>query len=210
MKKSRSKPKRGRPLRVAKLLPQLKKMGVFRIGDARRLGISQPTLSRLVAANQVVRLGAGLYMHPDSTIKPEEQDYVVACEKLGPDSVVGGMTALFHHGLIEQVPQRVWMMTPYSVKANDHRYRCIRTKTNPRKGVEDHGTYRITNLERTLVETFRYASKMGLRVALRATRTAVAEKRTTLQKIHAQAKALGLEKFVERHWEAIAPEGQAA
>jgi predicted transcriptional regulator of viral defense system len=154
-------------------------------------------------------LGSGLYQHPDHEIAAETLDYVVAVSKFGPDSVIGGLTALFHYGLIEQVPHRVWVMVPPHVKSSDQRYRCLRTKTNPRLGVEDRGIFRITNLERTLVEALRYSSKIGLRVALRAVRTALVENRTTLQKIHRQAKALGLEKFVERNWEAIVPEGQA-
>lgn len=207
----RKKPKTsGRPNKATTLLPPLKKLGVFRVADAKRLGISQPTLSRLVAAEQILRVGRGLYAHADTKINPELRDYIIACTKFGPHSAVGGMTALFHYGLIEQVPRRLWMVVPSDVKAQNSLYRCIRTKTNPLKGVVDNGGYRITNLERTLVEAFRYATKIGLRIALRATRTALAEKRTTLQKIHVQAKVLGLERFVERHWEAIIPEGEAA
>ena len=201
---------RGRPNKSVALLPQLKSLGVFRVTDAKRLGISQPTLSRLLADKQITRLGSGLYMHPDSAVKAEEHDYIVACEKFGPFSTIGGMTALFHYGLIEQIPHRIWVMVPYNVRAEATLYRCIHTKTDLRIGIEVHDNYRITNLERTLVEALRYASKIGLRIALRATRTALFEKRTTLSKILAQAKALGLEKFVEKHWEAIVPEGQAA
>ena len=201
---------KGRPSKALKALPRLKDFGLFRIADAKRLGISQPTLSRWVSAGKVQRVSAGLYKHPDYRIAAENRDYVVAISKFGPDSVIGGLTALFHYGLIEQVPQRIWIMVPHQVKSSDPLYRCVRTKTDPHQSVEDHGTFRITSLERTLVEALRYSSKIGLRVALRATRTALAEKRTTLQKIHRQAKALGLESYVERHWEAIVPEGQAA
>ena len=213
MAKIRSKRKtvrKGRPSTVARILPRLKELGVFGVADARRLGISQPTLSRWVSAGKVQRVSVGLYQHPEYKIAPEERDYVIAASKFGPDSAIGGLTALYHYGLIEQVPQRVWVMVPYGVKTGDPLYRCVRTKTDPRLGVEDHGTFRITGLERTLVEAFRYSSKIGLRVALRAARTALAGKRTTLQKIHRQAKALGLEKVIERNWEAIVPEGQAA
>ena len=201
--------RKGRPSNVAKALPRLKGLGIFRTEDAKRVGVSQPTLSRWVAAEQVMRVAPGLYQHPDFAIAPEERDYAVAIARFGSQAVIGGMTALFHYGLIEQVPSRVWVMVPYQTKTRDPLYRCVRTKTDPRLGVEDHGRYRITGLERTLVEAFRYASKIGLRIALRAIRTALAEKRTTLQKILRQAKALGLERFVERHWEAIVPEGQA-
>lgn len=201
---------RGRPNKMDTLLPQFRDLGVFQITDAKRLGVSQSTLSRWALAGKVRSVGRGLYLHPESKISNDELDYIVAVNRLGPQSVIGGMTALFHYGLMEQVPQRIWVLVPYHVKTMDPLYRCIRTKTDPKQGVVDHGTYQITGLERTLVEAFRYSSKIGLRVALRATRTALAERRTTLQKIYREAKALGLEKFVEKYWEALVPEGQAS
>ena len=212
MKKTKpKKPKRGRPEKITRFLPKLKSFGVFRIQDAIKIGISQPSLSRLVATGQITRLGPGLYGHPESTkVEPQDLDYVIACARFGPQAIVGGMTALFLYRLIEQVPTQVWMIVPYNTKTTLMLYRCIRTKTDPRKGVVNRGSYRITNLERTLVEAFRYASKMGLRTAIHATRTAIKERKTTLDKIMRQAKELGLEKFIERYWETLVPESEAA
>lgn len=196
----------GRPPKDSQILPKLKKLGVFRIVDAQRLGVSQPTLSRWVAQGKLSRLERGLYMHPNAPRYSENLDYIIACAKFGPDSAIAGMTALFYHGLIEQVPQRIWLVVPENVQTKEAFYRCIRTQTDPKIGIEKHGDYRITNLERTIVEAFRYSSKIGLRIALRATRLALANKRTNLQKIYKQAKALKLEKFLEKYWEAIVPE----
>lgn len=200
--------KKGRPSKIVQVLPQLKKLGIFHVWDAKKLGISRPSLSRLVTEEKVIRLGTGLYAHPDFKIPPEDRDYIIACSKFGPKSVIGGMTALFHFGLIEQIPQRVWVLVPYTQKTSDPLYRCIRTKSDSRKGVEVHDNYRITNLERTIVEAFRYSTKIGLRIAFHAARVAIDQKRTTLSKIYKQARELGLEKFLDRHWEALVPEGQ--
>src|SRR5437762_1392150 len=84
---------------AAQALPRLKRMGLFRIADARAVGISQPTLSRWVAAGKVIRVAPGLYCHPDFKIDPSELDFAVAGALFGPESVIGGMTALFHYGL---------------------------------------------------------------------------------------------------------------
>lgn len=202
--------KRGRPAKVPDLASQLKKLGVFRMEDAKRIGISQSSLSRMASSGRIERLAPGLYKHPKASISGEELDFAVACTRFKPDAVVGGMTALFHYGLIEQVPQRIWVMLPYERRVHDPLYRCIRTKTPFDKGVDVHKHYRITSLERTIVEAFRYASKIGLRTAFRAARTAIQENRTTLQKIYREAKVLGLERFIQRHWEALTPEGRTA
>ena len=209
-KRSQKKKQRGRPHSASKIADRLKKYGVFRVQDAKSLGLSKTSLIRLVSLEIIERVAPGLYLHSKSSLTGEQRDYVIACARFGSEAVIGGMTALFHHRLMEQVPHRVWVLVPYSQRASSPLYRCLRTKTNPREGVEDHGAYRITNLERTIVEAFRYSSKVGLRIAMRALRTAVSEKRTNLAKIHRQAKALGLESFIERYWETLIPESQAA
>jgi predicted transcriptional regulator of viral defense system len=163
-----------------------------------------------VAAGKIDRVTAGLYCHPETQIDPEERGFAIAAAVFGPAAVIGGMTALFHYGLIEQVPSRIWVMVPKQVRTKDPLYRLVRTQTNPTIGIENHGLYRMTNLERTLVEAFRLSTKIGLRIALRATRTALAHKRTNLQKILRQAKALGMVRVIERHWESIVPESEAA
>lgn len=210
MKRSQLSSPRGRPSSANERLLSLKKLNLFKISDARRHGVSQSTLSRLVAADEIIRLGAGYYCHPDSKLPSEERDFAVACARFGPRSAIGGMSALFHYGLIEQVPQRVWLVVPHDSKISSPLYRPIRTQTDLRKGVDVHAHFRMTNLERTLVEAFRYSTKVGLRIALRATRTALKEKKTTLQKIMKQAEALGLKNHIHKHWESIIPEGEAA
>jgi len=202
--------KPGRPPKLNGAVEKLKKMGIIGVSDAARIGISQPSLSRLVSEGKITRVGPGLYLHPNSPIGAEERDYAVACAKFGPKAVIGGMTALFHYGLIEQIPHKIWVMVPYERRTTHTLYRCVRTKTDPAEGVEDHQYYRITNIERTLVEAFRYASKIGLRIAFHAARTAIKEKQTGIEKIHRQAKNLKLEKFIERHWEALISESEAA
>lgn len=199
-------PRRGRPVETDNALAQLSKRGVSTLEDARQAGLSQATLSRLVSSGKLLRVEHGLYLHPDSPIDPEVRDLSVACAYLGSGAVIGGMTALAHYGLIEEVPRRIWVIVPQERKTTNSLYRCIRTQTSPRIGVTEEGAYRITNLERTLVEALRYASKIGLRVALRAVRTAILQGRTTEKKILNQAKKLGLENHVVKYWEAIVPE----
>ncbi|MBK7510670.1 MAG: type IV toxin-antitoxin system AbiEi family antitoxin domain-containing protein [Chloracidobacterium sp.] len=44
--------------------PQIKKLGVFTLAQGKSVGISQQDISRLVAAKDLVRLGRGIYLHP--------------------------------------------------------------------------------------------------------------------------------------------------
>lgn len=181
----------------------LKSLGVFRTADAIHAGISQPTLSRLAAAGSITRLEHGLYLHPEAAIDPSDLDFAIACAKFGKQSLIGGLTALFRHGLIAQVPDRIWMIVPSVVKSNDTLYRCLRTKNDPHFGVENHIVYRLAGVERSIIEALQFATKIGLQTALSAARKALAEGLTTEKKLYDMAAKLGAEHAFAKHWEAI-------
>jgi predicted transcriptional regulator of viral defense system len=181
----------------------LRGLGVFRTADAINSGISQPTVSRLAMKGILVRLEHGLYHHKDADIDSSILDFCVACTRLGADSVIGGLTALFQYVLIPQVPQQTWVMVPHKNQGKFPQYRIIRTKHDPKVGVEDHGLYRIVTIERAIIEAFRYSTKMGYQTALTAARTALQEGKTSEKKLHETAKQLGLWQVMVKNWEAI-------
>ena len=181
----------------------LRHLGVFRTSDAISAGVSQPTVSRLAMKGVLVRLEHGLYQHKDADIDLGVLDFIVACNRIGSDSVIGGLTALFHYVLIPQVPQQTWVMLPHANRAKFPQYRIIRTKHDPKVGVENHGLYRIVTIERAIVEAFRYSTKMGYQTALTAARTALLEGKTSEKKLHETAKKLGLWQVMVKNWEAI-------
>lgn len=188
------------PKKGVELLPCGK---IFRANEAKRCGVPKTTLLRLVSAGEVERIGRGLYILKSNKIKPQELDYVVACAKFGPKSVIGGVTALFHYNLIEQVPRSIWVLVPYEKKTTDRFYRCIRTKASPTIGVVERTGYRITGIERSIIEAFRYSSKIGLRTAVQAMKGALSQKLTSENKIYEMARAMKLENFIIKYWETI-------
>ena len=181
----------------------LRKLGVFRTSDAIDAGVSQPTVSRLTMKGVLVRLDHGLYHHRDTEIDLAVIDFITACARTGPDSVIGGLSALFHYGLIPQVPQQIWVILPHANRNKFSQYRIMRTKHNPKVGVDDEGTYRIVTVERAIVEAFKYASKLGYQTALTAARTALSESKTSEKKLHKTATDLGLWRVMVKNWEAI-------
>ena len=182
----------------------LRGLGVFRTADAERHGVSQPTVSRLAANGTLVRLGWGIYHHRDADVDVATVDYAVATLRFGPDAVIGGLTALFHYVLIEQVPQQVWVMVPQSVRGRvPPLFRLLRTKHDPKVAVVDHGSYRLATAERAVVEAFCYATKIGLATAVAAGRTALREGKATEKSLWEIAEALGRQNVLRQHWEAL-------
>ena len=189
---------------VQAALDQLKAPGVFSLADAAAVGISQPTLSRLAAREEVIRLGDGYYAHPEGEdMAPGTFQWIVACARFGPRSLIGGMTALFHYHLIPQVPNQVWVVVPPEKKSTNSLYRCLRSTHDPKVCVEEHGRYRMATLERSIVEAFSYQAKMGLRTALTAARRAIKDDLTDERRLYKAAEALGVWTSVSKHWEAI-------
>lgn len=182
---------------------KLKSLGLFKTEDAVAAGVSQPTISRLARDGHIVRLEHGYYHHKDTNIDHTTSEFVIACRRLGEEAIIGGLTALFYYGLIEQVPQQLWIMLPHVHKGKDPSYRIIHTKHDSKVGVNQLEAYRIVTIERAIIEAFRYASKIGYKTALTAARNALALGKTDEAKIYETAKALNLWKVMEKQWEIL-------
>ncbi len=181
---------------------QLKKLGPFTLAQARAIGISHQELSRLVKEEKIHRMQWGIYLHPKANIS-REIDFQIAYKKFGPNSAVGGLTALFHYNLAEQVPAQTWVLVPPEKRVSSKKFRIIRTKTSLNIGIIEGNGYRIVSIERAIVEAFKLASKMGERTAIHACRVAVQQRQTTLKKIGLMAKELGLTSYYNKYSEVI-------
>ncbi len=181
---------------------KLKKNGIFTLAEAEEVGLSRQDLARLVKEDKLLRMGRGIYSHPDSPVV-REIDFQVACATLGSEVVIGGLSALFYYNLAEQVPQQVWVLVPSSKKTKSKDYRLIRTKTPLDKAIVEGKGYKIVTLERAIVEGFKFASKIGERTAIKAAKTAIQQKQTTLKKIGTTAREIGLDSYITKYFESI-------
>lgn len=185
-------------------LDRLAKIGIFRLSDARRLGVPQRTLSWLVEKNEIIKIGSDAYHHAKIELTPEEQEFAAPCILFGPEAYIGGATALYGSNLIDQAPHQIWVVVPARVTNHNRKFRLIRTKANLQVGVEQHEWYRIASPERAVVDAFHFQTKLGgLEMAVRAARIAIREGAMTARDILQLAKKLGWEKDILRNWEAI-------
>ncbi len=181
---------------------KLKKLGVFTLAQAQKLGLSQQSLSKLVQKEKLRRVSRGLYLHPKAHID-REIEFQIACAKFGSNSAIGGLSALFYYNLAEQVPQQTWVIVPPEKITSQKEYRLIRTKTSLDKGVVTGKGYRIVSIERAIIEGLKLATKIGERTAIKAARDAIKDRQTTLTKIGKMAKDLKLDSVLTKYFEAI-------
>ena len=180
----------------------LKKLGPFTLAQAKEIGLRSQTLSALVKEGKILHLSRGIYLHKKAKVN-REIDFQIACIKFGPEAVIGGLSALFYYNLVEQVPQQTWVLVAPEKKTSEKNYRLLRTKIRLNKGVVNKKGYRIVSIERAIVEGLKLTTKIGERTAIKAARDALHQKHTTLSKIGAMAKSLGLDSSLTKYFEAI-------
>ena len=135
---------------INRAIDRLTKMGVFQVSDAETAGISRSRLSRLCLARELLRVAPGIYSFPDAKVDPETLDFRIACIRCGPDSVIGGLTALFYYRLIEEVPDRTWVIAPQKNRSPSKSIRLIRSSKPMNIGVVIEKHFRIVSPERAI------------------------------------------------------------
>jgi predicted transcriptional regulator of viral defense system len=183
---------------------KLKKIGVFTLAEAEKVGLSQQTISHLLKADKLTRVARGVYLHPEAELD-REVGFQIACKRIGPPAAVGGLSALFYYNLVEQVPSHNWMMVSPGRKTDDPLYKLIRTKTPLDCQIIEKNGYRIVTIERAIIEGLKYVKKIGERTAVKAARDALAKGETTELKLGRAAKELGLTSVVAKYLEVITP-----
>lgn len=183
---------------------RLKKLGIFTLAQANDVGLSQQSLSRLVAEESLKRVERGIYVHPDAELD-RDVGFQIAFAKFGPHAAIGGLSALFHYNLAEQVPGHVWVLVPPQKRTGDRGYRLLRTKVNLDHGIVNEKGYRIASVERAVLEGLKFITKIGQRTAIKAAREALANGQTSELKLGRAARELGLESVLAKYLDVITP-----
>ena len=166
-------------------LDLLRDRGMLRLKDFIAAGIGPETLARLVREQAVVRPSRGLYQLPDADVDAAHS--LAEAAVLVPKGVVCLVSALQYHGLTLQMPSVVWMAidrAAWRPKIDHPPVRFVRFSGSAlTEGVERH---RIENIDvpitdpaRTIVDCFRYRTKIGLDVAMEGLREGLRRRRCT-------------------------------
>ncbi len=159
---------------MEELLKEIGEGGLFRTSDLEALGVSRSTVRRMVERGEAEQISHGLYR----LVEGEITEYIglVAVQKKIPDGIICLLSALQFHGIGTQLPRETWIaIDPWARKPKDPGFpiRVIRfSGVNARYGIETHELLgvpvRITSIDRTVVDCFRYRNKIGMDVALEA------------------------------------------
>jgi len=163
--------------------------GLIRPRDLAPLGLPRVALTRLVRQGLLTRVGRGLYAHPDRTVS--EHASLAEVARKHPQAIVCLLSALRVHNLTTQSPFEVWLAIPNKARAPKLAYPPLRivrfSGAALTEGIEDHQidgvTVRVTSVERTVADCFKFRNKIGVDVAIVALREAWMGKRVHMDEL---------------------------
>lgn len=178
---------------------------IFSLKDVSRVGISQPTFSRLVKGDVFARSATGIYYDPKAEWDdPAEIDFATARIIFGKESYIGGHTAIAQYGLCISVPDYIWVTVPPHIKTIRPRFKVIRTNLNLNHGVLDKELYRIASIERAIIDAFYFDELWESRgFALGVARTALVKGLTSFVALETLAKKLKVTSSFNRYAELL-------
>lgn len=175
----------------------------FSLKELKKLGFDQKKINQLLKEEHIFRLRRGIYAVAKSDISDEYQ-FEAATLRINGPSAVCLASALAFYGLIDEIPKKVWLLVPESKHTAHKDIRLLRRRDPKWKiGIVHQGKYSITNLERSIVEALILKRILGT-VGVEALKTALSQKKTTLDRILKIATALKVDHRIMNYIEALA------
>jgi predicted transcriptional regulator of viral defense system len=149
---------------------------IFRYSEARRLGVSDRRLRRLLADGEIERIARGVYRRADAD-RVVDLDLIEVAQRV-PDGTLCLVSALARHGLTDQIPPTADIAIPRgrrvpqtAVLITWHHFAretfTIGREPLPIGAGEQIGIY---NAERSIIDAFRLRHQEGTELAVEALR----------------------------------------
>ncbi len=179
--------------------------GLLTTSDIANIGVSKRYLRDLLTSGHLERVGRGLYSAPSiSEISLHRSKLAVAMQV--PRGVICLLSALAFHEIGTQLPPAVWLAIPrdsWVPKFDMMTVEVVKMKPELLElDVEVHliegVPVRITSPVKTVVDCFKYRSRVGTDVALEALKDGISRRRFTSDQLYKIA-------IQERMWKIILP-----
>jgi len=173
-----------------KELPKKLQGRPFTYSEARQCGLTQYRLNYLLKQNEIERIERGLYQETGIDFSDEEL-FKQATKLISSKSAVCLLSVLSYYELTDIIPKKVWLMVPASKRTNHNNIKLFRTnKPNWNIGVISKRGFKITSIERTIVDCLTNKSVISVRLGIDALKLAIQDKKTTVTKVLNMAVAL--------------------
>ena len=177
------------------ILDLAEQKGMLRAKDLSEGKLPRTILARLLHEGKLVRLSRGLYALPDRVLS--ERSALAEVSIKFPRSVFCLLTALQFYEITTQPPFQVWLAVNLKARTPKIQYpplKVVRFADEAFEyGVQDvvlDGVVRgrVTSLEKTIADCFKFRNKIGIDIAIEALQKAWRSKRISLNEIRVCAK----------------------
>lgn len=194
----------------AQVLELLGARSIMRLRDFGAYGIGPETLARLIRDGVVTRPARGLYQLADGAV--DARRTLAEAAALVPKGVICLISALQFHGLTLQMPSSVWMAikrTAWRPRIDYPLIRFVRfSESALNEGIQRHQIegidVAITDPARTIVDCFRYRTKIGIDVAIEGLREGLRQRKATSDQLWQYATKARVWSTLKPYVEAIA------
>ena len=158
---------------------------MMRLSELRAAGVTAPTLARMTADGETLRLGRGVYQASHADMGMQHDLAQVALR--APKAVICLVSALAFHGLTDQLSGKVWI----AIGAKDWEpvvdfppIKVVRFADRLlEQGVETHEIegvpVRVFGVAKTVADCFRFRSTVGSSVALEGLQEALRQRKAS-------------------------------
>ena len=193
-----------------KALALARSQGMTRARDFREAGVPPASIARLCEQGQLVRLARGLYQIADAEDMDAAHSLAEAA-RLAPHGVIALLSALQYHGLTTQLPHAVWIC--FHHKARIPRTLPFRTETVRASGEAFEAGRMTAEIEgvavpvydpaKTIVDCFKYRSRVGLDVAIEALRDGLRQRKASRADLRRYATICRVENVMRPYLESL-------
>ena len=193
-----------------KLLKLVNERGLIRSRDLVAYSIPRISLTRAVRQGHLEKISRGIYALPGRRFSEHESLANIATRV--PSGVICLLSALRFHNLTTQAPHAVWLAIQNKSIAPKVDYPPIRVVRFSgaafSEGVEERNIdkvmVKVTSVEKTVVDCFKFRNKIGLDVALEALRSAWESNELNQEEIWRLAKICHVSNFIRPYLESLA------
>lgn len=206
-------PTEGASSQRERILEFLSEHGMARLSEIVATGVTAAAVMRLVGEGSIIRLGRGLYQLSDAAL--DQHHMLAEATKLIPRGVICLASALAYHELTDHIPRRVWIAIGPKDWKPHLTYPLVRivrfSAVDLTRHIEAHDIegvpIRVTNPARTVVDLFRYRSKIGQNLAIEGLKEALRTRKATPSEIQAIAAETRQWRHLQPYLEAIVHNG---
>jgi predicted transcriptional regulator of viral defense system len=172
-------------------------------------GVHTDTIRKLLAENTIEKIKPGLYRLANYPIMAY-QGFVDVCMAM-PKAVVCLHSALSYYELTTTVPSVVMVALPRKAKASKLQYPPIKvfyfSPSNYETGIKtmhtETGNFKIFDIEKTIVDCFRYRNRLGEDVAVEGLKNYLNRKDADLNRLFFYARKGRMYRIIKPYIEAL-------